>query len=62
MKRSFEIIATFVGVAIMAAIIFVKAGSQTSGNASQSGGMQTAEMANAFGSAGSNLIKTIEGG
>ncbi len=62
MKRGLEIFITMLGVAIMAAIVFVKAGSQTQGAASQSGGQQSAEILNSFGSAASNVIKQVEGG
>lgn len=62
MRRGIEIFVTMLGVSIMAAIVFVKAGSQTSGSASQSGGTQSAEILNAFGSTASNVIKSVEGG
>lgn len=62
MKRPIEILATMLGIAIMFTIVFVKAGSQTTGGASQSGGAQTAKMVDAFGSAGSSVISSIEGG
>lgn len=62
MKRGAEIIATFIGVAIMFAIVFVKAGSQTRGAASQSGGQQASLIMDGFGNAASNVIRSVEGG
>ena len=44
--------------AIIAVIVFVKAGQ----GGGQSGGDQTATIAKGFGSAGSDLVKSLEGG